>query len=669
MRRVVGAVWLLCSAQAAGAVTDACPDPVSLAYGTSCRCTAASCGTIPEPDVARLKAGQAFVVTSQGAPDEASFMVPEYVGRDAPGARERDRMDVTVNPRVLEQEIVGFGGAFTDAVAHLYSQFEPAVQEKFTEAHFGKGGLGYTVGRVNMNACDCSRMNYVYDTVENDYSLEHFCLRDDSAEEVPCGTDYKMTVIKAARDALSDTGANLKLFTSTWSAPTWYKNQNFTCAIDTSQFYPTGVCSPGGSEKLPTCSREVHWSETGATNSTWVDSHPLTRSNAHTCQTNANDNCYLTGFLREDEDAQISWALYFSKFISAYKDAGIDMWGLTVQNEPLATTCEWPGMMYTAEMQASFVKNHLGPTIRRDHPEVKIMIHDDDVTSLPEFAQVILGDPSAAEFVDGVAIHWYASFSGVYENDTPVGLVEALTRSKTLDELVDDLGFTLPTLGGGTFVKDTYKQLQAQSKDKFIMGTEATNGAAIGQGEWFGPSPGNWNYGYSYSHDILWQLKNGAAGWTDWNLMLDDRGGPNGWGNFLHPTVTSHNSTSFYQHPQFFHLAHFAKYVVPGSRQADISIRCFARHEEFCQSVAFINPEGNAVVVITNDQLVGIPMGSVLHGIPVVSALLEPVLAKGPGRALSWTIRCGTSSFSGSIPWKGIQTIVMPCESTEEVVV
>jgi len=150
--------------------------------------------------------------------------------------------------------------------------------------------------------------------------------------------------------------------------------------------------------------------------------------------------------------------------------------------------------------------------------------------------------------------------------------------------------------------------------------------------------------------------------------MLDEHGGPNGWGNFLHSTVTYHDANTFIQQPQFFHLAHFAKYVVPGSRQADLDVKCYASHEVFCQAVAFITPAGHAVVIITNDELVGIPMGSVVKGIPGVGALVNPLLSKGEGKPLSWNINCGSSFFSGSIPWKAIQTIVLPCGKTEVIV-
>jgi hypothetical protein len=253
---------------------------------------------------------------------------------------------------------------------------------------------------------------------------------------------------------------------------------------------------------------------------------------------------------------------------------------------------------------------------------------------------------------------------GVFENDTAVGLVESIA-GEIAQGITNALGFTIPTIGGGAYVREIWEQLQSQSEDKFILGTEACNGANIGQGDWFGPSPGDWMYGYAYSHDILWQLRNNAAGWTDWNLLLDERGGPNAFGNFVASAVTFKDENTFYQEPMFFHLAHFAKYLVPGSTRVDFNIECGARDWRWCQAVTFITPEENAVVVMTNDELTGLPFGDVLHGIPVISKVTIPILAKGEGKELTWTITCGESSASGTIPWKGIQTIILPCISEE----
>jgi len=111
--------------------------------------------------------------------------------------------------------------------------------------------------------------------------------------------------------------------------------------------------------------------------------------------------------------------------------------------------------------------------------------------------------------VDGVAYHWYNMLEGTYENSSlsqPGKVVGA-------DNYV----------GGGVFVNQLYEELSAEGK--FILASEACNGYSLGT-DWVGPRLGDWGYGYAYSHDVLWQLKNGAAGWTDWNLMLDQKGAP-----------------------------------------------------------------------------------------------------------------------------------------------
>merc|ERR1712216_1085633 len=101
--------------------------------------------------------------------------------------------------------------------------------------------------------------------------------------------------------------------------------------------------------------------------------------------------------------------------------------------------------------------------------------------------------------------------------------------------------------------------------------------------------------------------------------MLNEQGGPNAFGNFVASAVTFHDEDAFYQEPMFFHLAHFSKYVLPGSVRVELNVECGASDPSWCQAVAFVTPEGNAVVVITNDELTGLPFGDVLKGLPIIS--------------------------------------------------
>ncbi|CAE8692070.1 unnamed protein product [Polarella glacialis] len=376
------------------------------------------------------------------------------------------------------------------------------------------------------------------------------------------------------------------------------------------------------------------------------------------CLSNVHDNCYFAGYLNMEERAQSTWALYFSKFIDAYEALGIPIWGLTVQNEPLSTTCDWPSMFYTAQGQSHFLANHLGPLMRERHPGLKLMIHDDQTIHLMSFAGQILQDPEAAQYVDGVAYHWYSALEATFEN-SPAHR---------------PFPFVPEEVGGGAYVAEIWSQLRQQEQpgqgEKFMLMTEACNGYVLGT-EWVGPRPGDWGYGYAYSHDILWQLRNGAAGWTDWNLFLDAKGGPNLAGNFVDAPILVDGPDVFHKSPSFFHLAHFSTYVLPGSRRVNIKLQCGAKKQEYCQAVAFVAPDGGyAVVVITNDEITVGPIAGVGGDEPIcfgsvcfprMGGLLAPALAKGQGASLTWTIRCGTRSLSGSIPWKAIQTVIIPC--------
>ena len=65
------------------------------------------------------------------------------------------------------------------------------------------------------------------------------------------------------------------------------------------------------------------------------------------------------------------WANYYVKFIDAYEALGIPVWGLTIQNEPMATQrCE--SCIYTADEERDFLKFFLGPTLDKQVMETKI---------------------------------------------------------------------------------------------------------------------------------------------------------------------------------------------------------------------------------------------------------------------------------------------------------
>jgi glucosylceramidase len=85
-----------------------------------------------------------------------------------------------------------------------------------------------------------------------------------------------------------------------------------------------------------------------------------------------------------------AWALYYTKFIKAYEAEGMPIWGLTIQNEPMATQ-RWESCIYTAEEERDFLKNHLGPTMEREGlGDKKIIVWDHNRDLINHRANTIL---------------------------------------------------------------------------------------------------------------------------------------------------------------------------------------------------------------------------------------------------------------------------------------
>ncbi len=102
------------------------------------------------------------------------------------------------------------------------------------------------------------------------------------------------------------------------------------------------------------------------------------------------------------------WALYIAKYIEKYNTEGIDIWEITVQNEPDATQV-WESCRYSAIEERDFIKEHLKPVlVKHNLDNVKIMIWDFNRDQIYERAKIILSDPKAASFIWGIGFHWYS---------------------------------------------------------------------------------------------------------------------------------------------------------------------------------------------------------------------------------------------------------------------
>jgi len=105
-----------------------------------------------------------------------------------------------------------------------------------------------------------------------------------------------------------------------------------------------------------------------------------------------------------------TWALFFSKYIDAYEEEGIPIWGFTVENEPHGNGNNWESMHFTPNEMTDFVQNYLGPKLEKDGKGDKIILgYDQNRAGLKEWVDVMYKDEASSKYFDGTAIHWYES--------------------------------------------------------------------------------------------------------------------------------------------------------------------------------------------------------------------------------------------------------------------
>lgn len=249
-----------------------------------------------------------------------------------------------------------------------------------------------------------------------------------------------------------------------------------------------------------------------------------------------------------------SWANYYVKFINAYEKEGIPIWGLTIQNEPMATQ-RWESCIYTADEEKVFLKNFLGPTLKKAGlSSKKIIIWDHNRDLLVQRATTILDDPKANKYVWGVGFHWYETWTGGEPMSSNVGEVNRLYPDKNLI-------FT-----EGCVEKFDDKKYQL------------------------------WANGLRYGKSIINDFNNGTVAWTDWNILLDQNGGPNHVQNFCFAPIHANTKTgALIYTPSYYIIGHFSKFIALNARR----ISSVASRSNLL-TTSFQNPDGKLVTVVLN---------------------------------------------------------------------
>ncbi len=269
-----------------------------------------------------------------------------------------------------------------------------------------------------------------------------------------------------------------------------------------------------------------------------------------------------------------AWAAYLCRFIQEYGSEGIPIWGLSLQNEPMANQI-WESCLYTAEEERDFVRDYLGPALaRNDLRHVRLLIWDHNRDWMFERAAVILSDREAAQYVWGTAFHWYVG------------------------DHFDNVQWT----------HDAFP-------NKKLLFTE---GCQEG-----GPHLGEWLVGERYARSMINDLNRWTVGWIDWNLILDETGGPNHAGNYCSaPIIADTSSDELLFQSSYFYIGHFARFIRPGAER----ILCAATHDAL-EATAFANPDGKIAVVVLNRSEEALPFALKLGTVAAATVSLPHSIA------------------------------------------
>lgn len=274
-----------------------------------------------------------------------------------------------------------------------------------------------------------------------------------------------------------------------------------------------------------------------------------------------------------------TWALFFSKYIKAYQNEGIDIWGITVENEPHGNGNNWESMLFTPQEMTDFVQHYLGPKLEQEGlANVKILGYDQNRAELKAWVDEMFKDENTSKYFAGTAIHWYES---------------------TYDYFPDALQYA-----------------HKKAPDKYLIQTEACVDAEVpkwNDDAWYWSeeatdwgwdwAPENQKYlhpkyvpVFRYARDIIGCLNNYVDGWIDWNMVLDKQGGPNWFKNWcVAPVIVDPESDAVYFTPLYYTMAHFSKFIRPDAVRIG-----FENPDKDLMVTAAKNPDGTVAAVVFN---------------------------------------------------------------------
>ncbi|EOR93915.1 O-Glycosyl hydrolase family 30 [Arcticibacter svalbardensis MN12-7] len=366
------------------------------------------------------------------------------------------KADIVIYSDSLLQKIDGFGGAFNEMGWTSLKTIPDAEAKKVIESLFSKEGCNLSMGRMPIGASDYALSYYSFDDVPEDFVMRDFNIDRDKF--------ILMAYIKEALKVRPD----MKLWGSPWTPPAWMKVNE-------------------------------HYSMRNG------DLNGRTGGNRMTDGAQILNNA--TAFKMQERYLK-AYALYFSKFVKAYKAEGVNVYAIMPQNE-IAYTPNWPACTWRPEDLAYFIKDFMGPQMEKDSLGTEIWLGTINYAN-PNYVKTILDDKKAAKYIKGVGFQWAGSKC-------------------------------IPTIS-----KD-YPQYN-------FMQTENI----CGEGE------NNWTSLQRSWGTMIHYFNNGVSSYMYWNMILDENGmSAWGWPQNSMVVIDKNEKTVKYT-DEFYLFKHFSHFVQPG---------------------------------------------------------------------------------------------------------
>ncbi len=339
-----------------------------------------------------------------------------------------------------------------------------------------------------------------------------------------------------------------------------------------------------------------------------------------------------------------AYASYLSKYIQAYKAAGVPIWAITPQNEALGVGGSREGMQWTPDQMNTFIKQNLGPQLMTDGVgDTKVFIYDhnagppgSDVVNWPTMMEK---DTATSPFIAGTAVHWYGT---TYETfDDSMDAIQNVDQSKQIiftegcDDALGDTGY------GQSSASFKYSWMSDEfywTKDEgdwgfwFIASSDPTK-ADHPKYEPF----------YRYTRQLIAGLNHWHVGFIDWNAVLNKDGGPGHIVNAVAaPVMVDQAANTVYYSPTYYALAHFSKYIRPNAQVLTTTVT-LGPGVTPTDYDGMPTQDGNALMATAaknTDNSVSI------------------VLFNETNMAINYAVTLGTGSVSGMIPSQSLETLV-----------